>query len=343
MKAVYINEHGGVQQLIYGDISAPVAGDGEVLVRLEASALNRMDLFVRKGWPGLKIEYPHIFGADGAGTIEAVGSNVTEWQGGERVVINANMSDGTCEFCQVGFENRCHNWHLLGETISGTYAEYVAVPAGNVRRVPDHFDLHAAAAASLVYLTAWHSLVTLGQLASGEHILIVGASGGVNTASIQIAKHVGAEVYVLGSDAGKLGLAERLGADHLIDRAEAENWSKAVFLASDKRGMDVVVDNVGVTFPLSLRAARKGGRILTVGNTAGPRFEIDNRFIFAKHLSILGSTMGTNADFETVMDLVFEGSLKPVMDKTYPLQDASEAQARLEAGKQMGKITLHIN
>ncbi|KAA3644576.1 MAG: alcohol dehydrogenase [Chloroflexi bacterium] len=342
MKAVYIKEHGGPEKLEYGDLPTPEAGEGQVLVRLEAAALNHMDLFLREGWPGLKIEYPHIFGADGAGTIEAVGPGVSQWQGGERVVINANLSDGSCEFCQAGFENRCSNWHLLGETVSGTYAEYLAIPASNLKRVPDGFDLHQAAAAALVYLTAWHSLVSRGGVHAGENVLIVGASGGVNTASIQIAKHLGAEVYVVGSSSNKLELTESLGADHLIDRSKEENWSKTVFLESGKRGMDVVVDNVGTTFPMSLRAARKGGRILTVGNTAGPKFEIDNRFVFAKHLSILGSTMGTNADFEAVMDLVFEGSLKAVVDKTYLLQDAKDAQARLESGEQLGKITLNI-
>ena len=342
MKAVYIKEHGGPEKLEYGELPTPEAGEGQVLVRLEAAALNHMDLFLREGWPGLKIEYPHIFGADGAGNIEAVGPGVRQWQGGERVVINANLSDGNCEFCQAGYENRCRNWHLLGETVSGTYAEYLAIPASNVKQVPDGYDLHHAAAAALVYLTAWHSLVSRGEVHAGEHVLIVGASGGVNTASIQIAKYMGAEVYVVGSSADKLELAESLGADHLIDRSKEENWSKTVFLESGKRGMDVVVDNVGTTFPMSLRAARKGGRILTVGNTAGPRFEIDNRFVFAKHLSILGSTMGTNADFETVMDLVFDGRLNSVVDKTFPLKDAGEAQARLESGEQLGKITLDI-
>jgi len=174
-------------------------------------------------------------------------------------------------------------------------------------------------------------------------VLIIGSAGGVNTSSIQIARHIGAHVIVVGSSQGKLALAESLGAEILIDRTQDENWSKAVYQATDRRGAEVVVDNVGAgTLPLSLRAAGKGGRILTVGNTAGPNVEIDNRFVFAKHLSILGSTMGTRADFAAVMQLVFTGRLRPVLDRSYPLSEARQAQDRLAAGEQMGKITLDI-
>jgi NADPH:quinone reductase-like Zn-dependent oxidoreductase len=173
-------------------------------------------------------------------------------------------------------------------------------------------------------------------------VLVVGASGGVNSAAIQIAKLAGATVYVVGSDAGKLEVAKASGADFLIDRSHEEDWSKTVYTMTGKRGVDVVVDNVGTTFPQSFRAARKGGRILTVGNTGGPKFEIDNRFIFGKHLSIIGSTMGTRSDFSTVMDLVFSGKLRPVIDRTYPLSEARSAHERLERNEQRGKVTLEI-
>jgi NADPH:quinone reductase-like Zn-dependent oxidoreductase len=172
--------------------------------------------------------------------------------------------------------------------------------------------------------------------------LIVGASGGVNTASIQIAKFAGASVYVVGSGPQKLALAESLGADVLIDRSKEENWSKSVYNLTDKRGVDVVVDNVGTTYPLSFRAAAKGGRILTVGNTGAPKIEIDNRYIFSKHLSLIGSTMAPRHDFETVMNLVFTGKLSPVIDRAYPLAEARQAQERLERGDQMGKIVLEV-
>jgi NADPH:quinone reductase-like Zn-dependent oxidoreductase len=342
MKAVFFTQHGGPEVLQYGELPAPEPEPGQALVRIEASGLNHMDIFVRDGWPGIRLAYPHILGADGAGIIAALGEGASGWQTGERVVINANLSDDTCEYCLRGEENRCRKWELLGETVKGTYAEYVAINAKNLKRIPAGFDAHEAAAAALVFQTAWHSLVTRGSVQAGESVLVVGASGGVNTASIQIAKHLGATVFVVGSDAKKLELAGALGADHLIDRSKEENWSKTVFLMTEKRGVDVVVDNVGSTYLHSMRSLRKGGRILTVGNTGAPVFEFDNRYMFAKHLSILGSTMSSRKEFDEVMELVFAGTLKPVLDTTFPLKDARAAQERLGAGEQMGKITLAI-
>ncbi len=342
MKAILFDEHGGPEVLRYADYPDPQPGPGEVLVRLRAAALNRLDIWVRNGWPGIRLSYPHIPGADGAGEIAALGEGVDGWSVGEPVVINSNLGCGQCEFCQRGQDNLCRHWHLLGETVRGTYAQYVVVPARQLFRLPEGFDFHTAAAAALVYHTAWHSLVTRGQLQAGETLLVVGASGGVNTASIQIGKHLGARVIVIGSNAEKLAVAEKLGADVLIDRSKNENWAKAVYQLTEKRGVDVVVDNVGTTFPLSFRALRKGGRLLTVGNTGGPKFEIDNRFIFGKHLSIIGSTMGTLADFATVMALVTEGKLQVPLDKAFPLEAAADAQRRLESNQQLGKITLAI-
>ena len=224
----------------------------------------------------------------------------------------------------------------------GTYAEYVALPVKQLYRLPKYFDFHQAAAAALVYQTAWHSLVKRGKLQKGETVLIVGAGGGVNTASLQIAKSLGAQVVVVGSDAKKLKLAESLGADILIDRSKENDWSKAVFLVTNKRGVDVVVDNVGTTFMQSLRALRKGGRLLTVGNSGAPKFEIDNRYMFAKHLSIIGSTMSPLNEFKEVMDLVVAGKLNPVLDQTYSLDNAGRAQERLWRNENFGKITLDI-
>jgi NADPH:quinone reductase-like Zn-dependent oxidoreductase len=312
------------------------------LVKLEAAALNRVDLWTRNGWPGIKLEYPHIPGGDGAGTIAGLGACESDLNIGDRVVINSNLGCGHCPACIAGQDNRCRDWHLLGETVRGTYAQYVVVPATNVLPIPSNFEPRLAAAAAMVFHTAWHSLIIRGGLKAGESVLVVGASGGVNTASIQIAKLAGASVYVVGSDDEKLKLAESLGADYLINRSKDENWSKTVFNLTGKRGVDVVVDNVGTTFPLSFRATARGGRILTVGNSGGPKFEIDNRYIFNRHLSILGSSMGTRSDFATVMGLVFEGKLKPVLDLDFPLEDARFAQERLEKGEQLGKITLAI-
>jgi NADPH:quinone reductase-like Zn-dependent oxidoreductase len=353
MKAVLFHRHGGPEVLEYAEFPAPEPKPGEALVRVRAAALNRVDVFVRKGWAGLKLELPHIPGADGAGEVaalnfppfEAASSGDEKGSGvrvGDRVVINANLGCENCEFCLAGKDNLCVNWHLLGETVRGTYAEYIALPTRQLYRLPDDFDFHRAAASALVYQTAWHSLIGRGKLQRGEIVLIVGAGGGVNTASVQIAKWMGAQVVVVGSDAMKLEKAEALGADILIDRSKEEDWPKAVYRALNKRGVDVVVDNVGTTFMQSLRTLRKGGRLLTVGNSGGPRFEIDNRYVFAKHLSIIGSTMSTREEFAQVMDLIVSGKLQPVMDSTFPLKEAASAQARLERNENFGKITLDI-
>lgn len=342
MKAVFFEKHGGPEVLQFGDLPEPAMPSDWVLVRVHAAALNHADLFVRAGWPSLQLKLPHILGADGAGEIAALGEGVAGWRVGQRVVINASICLEEDEFSRAGKENLCRHWELLGETLPGTYAEYVAVPANNLLEIPGDFSYSDAAAAALVFLTAWHSLTKRGALLRGETLLVVGASGGVNTASIQIAKYLSAHVIVVGSDASKLKFAASLGADQLIDRSAEPDWAKAAYAMTNKRGVDVVVDNVGVTFPLSLRALRKGGRLLTVGNTAGPKVEIDNRYIFAKHLSILGSTMGTRADFAEVMKLVFDRKLKPVIDRTYPLADARLAHERLESGAEHGKILLRI-
>jgi NADPH:quinone reductase-like Zn-dependent oxidoreductase len=248
MKTTLYRQHGGPEVLEYSDFPTPEPKPGEALVRLHAAALNRMDVMVRNGWPGLKLDMPHINGADGAGEIVTLGKDAKGLEVGERVVINANLGCGECDYCLSGWDNMCRNWHLLGETMRGTYAEYIALPVRQLYKLPADFDFHSAAAAALVYQTAWHSLITRGGLKAGETVLIVGAGGGVNTASVQVAKFSGAQVVVVGSDAQKLEAAESLGADILIDRSKNENWSKAVFLATNKRGVDVVVDNVGTTF-----------------------------------------------------------------------------------------------
>jgi NADPH:quinone reductase-like Zn-dependent oxidoreductase len=352
MKTVLFRQHGGPEVLEYTDFPTPEPKPGQVLVRLHAAALNRMDVMVREGWPGLNLEMPHINGADGAGEVVAAlpplssppqaGGTEGGLNEGDPVVINSNLGCGACDYCLAGRDNMCRNWHLLGETVRGTYSEYICLSPRQLYKLPDSFDFHVAAGAALVYQTAWHSLITRGKLRAGETVLVVGAGGGVNTASIDIAKFSGAQVIVIGSDTKKLEKAEALGADILIDRSKELNWSKAVFLATDKQGVDVVVDNVGATFMHSLRTLKKGGRLLTVGNSGGPKFEIDNRYMFARHLSIIGSTMSNLTEFDTVMDLVVAGKLKPVLDEIFPLHDAAAAQDYLWHGKNFGKVTLKI-
>jgi NADPH:quinone reductase-like Zn-dependent oxidoreductase len=343
MKGLSFRAHGGNEVLQFGELPDLRPGPGEVRIRLVYAALNRVDLMVRNGWPGIKLALPHVPGCDGAGEVVELGDGVTDFTVGDPVVVYPNLSDGVCEACLAGFDNRCRRWQLLGEHVWGTFRECLVLPQRNFLKLPAGFPAQVAAAAALVYLTAWHSLITRGRLQPGEVVLVLGAAGGVNTASIQIAKLAGATVYVVGSNRHKLAIAERLGADLLIDRSQDLDWSRTAYLAQGRRGVDVVVDNVGApTLPLSLRAARTGGRILTVGNSAGPLVEIDNRLIFGKHLSILGSTMGTRSEFSNVMGLVFERRLAPVLDREYPLTEAAAAFSRMEAGEQQGKITLAI-
>ncbi len=344
MKAIGFEQHGGIDRLQVLDLPDPQPAAGQLLVRLEAVALNHMDLLVLEGWPGLQLEMPHIPGADGAGMVMEIGPEVTEFAVGDRVAIYPNLSCGRCEFCVAGADNLCREWQLLGEHTRGTFRELMAVPAGNLLKMPDDFDPKVAAAAPTVYLTAWHSLIGRGQLRPGEVVLVVGASGGVNTASIQIARLAGARVIVVGSGDEKLQLAKQLGAELLIDRSLDAAWSRTAYRHDGRHGVDVVVDNVGApTMASSLRAVRKGGRILTVGNTGGPKYEIDHRFLFGKHITVIGSTMGSRSEFQQVMRLVFRGDLRPVLDMQYPLQRAAEAYQRLQAGEQLGKITLTLS
>lgn len=343
MRAVLLDEHGGPEVLRVGEFPTPAPGYGEVQVQLKAAALNRLDLFVRNGWPGIKLEYPHIPGADGAGVVSAVGAGVTEIAVGDRVVIDGTLSCGVCEFCLAGEHNRCPRGGILGEDARGTFADFIVLPERNLLKLPDHISFEEAAAASLVFLTAWHSLITRGGLRPAESVLIVGASGGVNTAAIQIAKLAGAgPVIVVGSSAEKLEKAQELGADLLVDRSE-EDWGRAVYRLTEKRGVDVVVDNVGAaTWQTSLRSLARGGRMLVVGGTSGYQATAPVNYIFGKHLSIIGSTMAPPGDFRTVMRLVFEGKLRPVVGKVLPFEDVAQAERLLESGDVFGKIVLTL-
>lgn len=341
MKAVLFSQHGTLAQVAYGDVPEPEIGPDEVLLAVRAAALNRLDLWVLAGWPGLRLKLPHVMGSDGAGVIAAVGANVTGFAIGDRVAVNPTLFCGQCPFCRSGRDNMCQSFAILGEHVDGFFADYAAVPAGNLLKLPDHVAFAAAAAASLVFVTAWHSLIRAGGLQAGESVLVVGAGGGVNTAAIQIAKLAGAgPIYVVGSDEAKLAQARELGADVTINRHE-EEWGRALFKLTERQGVDVVVDNVGAaTFALSLRALKRGGRLLTVGNTSGPTFEIDNRLIFGKQLRVIGSTMGTSADYAAVMGLLFNGRLRPIIDTIYPMSAGPTALKRLQDGEFSGKLVL---
>jgi NADPH:quinone reductase-like Zn-dependent oxidoreductase len=344
MKAIVFHQHGDLDQVEYTDVPEPAVGADEVLLAVKAAALNRLDLWVLAGWPGLKLKLPHVMGADGAGVVAAVGSHVSNVQVGDRVAVNPTLWNPDDPFARRGQDNMTDAFSIIGEHVAGFFAEYTAVPARNLLKMPDHASFEEAAAASLVFVTAWHSLIERGRLQAGETVLIVGAGGGVNTAAIQIAKLAGAGcIFVVGSGEEKLALARRLGADVTINRNE-EDWGKAIFKLTNRLGVDVVVDNVGAaTYHTSLRALKRGGRLLTVGNTSGAKFEFDNRLMFGKHLSIIGSTMGTHADYERVMGLVFDGRLRPVIDTVYPLSEGLAALQRLKVSDVMGKLVLSVN
>jgi NADPH:quinone reductase-like Zn-dependent oxidoreductase len=342
MKALYFNEHGGPQVLQYGDVPDLTPGPGEALVQVKAVALNHLDVWVRQGWPGLNLLKPHIGGSDVAGVIAGYGKDASGPAIGTRVVIDPGVVAGVDEWTQRGEESVSPHYHILGETVRGGCAEYVTVPARNLLPIPDGFDFPQAAAPILVGLTAWRMLVKRAQLRAGESVAIVGAGGGVNSVSIQIAKHIGATVCAITSTPEKMQKAQELGADYVINYRQ-EDWSKKLYQLTGKRGVDVVVDNVGqATLNASMRAAARGGRVVIVGNTSGPKAEIDVRLIFGKQISLIGSTMGSHQDFLDVMQLVWVGKIKPVIDRVMPLVQGRAAFEILEAGQQFGKIVLQV-
>ena len=345
MHAVIFREHSPslAAYTVVDDLPTPAIRPDEVLVRVTYAALNRLDNWVRIGWKGLDLTFPHVPCADFSGTIAAVGTAVVGWQVGQSVTANPLIWCGQCRNCLRGYQNRCINGHILGEHVRGACAEYVAVPARNLVEIPDGYALQKAAAASLVYVTAWHNLMVAGNLRAGERVLIVGAGGGVNTAALQIAKVAGAQLFVIASNAEKAAQAQALGADWVHDRSQEANWAKAVYQATNRDGIDMVVDNVGeATWPSSLRTLAPGGRLVTVGGTTGYNAAVPVNLIFGKQLSIIGSTMGSQDDYQRVMGLIFQGKLDPVVDSVYPLRDFSQAITRMMADQQFGKILLEI-
>ena len=340
MKALYFENHGEIDVLQYGDVPDPTPGPGEAIVRVKACALNFLDIWVRRGWPGLKLEMPHWCGADVAGDIVEIGENVSGWSTGQRVVVDPGVTTMEDEFTRKGEDSVSPGYRIIGEHVRGGNAEYLCIGAEYLKEMPDDLDYPEAAAPLLVSLTAWRMLIHRAKLIAGETVLVVGAGGGVNSMAIQMAKLAGAFVYVVAGDAEKADKAKELGADVTFDRSQVD-WGKEIFKQTGRRGVDVVVDNVGkATLQKSMMAVARGGRIVIVGNTTGPQTEIDIRFIFGKQISLIGSTMGNHQDFHDVTELLWSNKLKPVIDRTIPLKDGIEAYKVMEKGEQFGKIVL---
>jgi NADPH:quinone reductase-like Zn-dependent oxidoreductase len=323
-----------------GEAPEPVAAAGTVIVSVRAAALNHLDLWVRRGLPGLKLDLPHIGGSDVAGVIDELGPGADGWSVGDRVAVNPSLWCGSCEWCERGEHPLCLDFKILGEHVAGGTAERVRVAARNLYRIPESLDFRAAAAAPLAYQTAWRALKNRGRLAVGETVLITGASGGVSTAAIQIARLLGARVLAVTSGAENVERVRKLGAETVFDRLEGD-FAGGVKGATDGRGVDLVLDSVGeATWEACLRSLARLGRLVTYGATTGPQGAIEIRHTFWRQVSVAGSTMASRAEFEEVMGHVCSGQLEPVVGQVRPLDEIREAHEALEAGDVFGKLLL---
>ena len=347
MRACVLTATGGIDKLQITDVpDAPAPKPGEVRVAIRAAALNHLDLFVADGLPGSAPPFPHIVGADGAGVIESLGPGVTAVRPGDKVMMNPGISDYTCEFCRAGEHSLCVSYRMLGEHLPGSIAELVTLPAHNVARVPalsPELTWADAAAFSLVTLTAWRMVVTRARLKAGETVLVWGIGGGVSLTAMRIAKLFGARVIVTSSDDAKLATAKQLGADITFNH-KTQKVAQEVRALTNKRGVDVVVENVGAaTWDDSLRCLCRGGRLVTCGATSGPQVGLDIRRLFWHHWSILGSTMGNAAEYAEIVQRLGKGQLRPVVDRAYPMTEVRRAYERLAKGEQLGKVVVEVS
>jgi len=342
MKAIYFEEHGSIENLRYADLPEPTTLPGQALIKVKAVALNHLDIWVRRGWEGLHLALPHIGGSDIAGDLVSVNA-LSKWAPGSKVIVNPGVLSGEDEYTRRGEDSISPYYKILGEQLRGGMAEYVVVPVENIFKLPDTYSYAQGAAPILVSTTCWRMLFVRGNLKPGETVLVVGAGGGVNSIAIQFAKAAGAHIIVLAGNKAKAKKALEIGANMVIDYNEKQNWHVDVLKATKGRGVDLVVDNVGAkTYPKSIRSLRNGGRLVTVGNTSGSEVKLDNRLIFTKQISLLGSTMGSRQDFIDAQNFMLQQKIKPIIDCIEPLSKGIEMLQYLEKGEQFGKIVLSV-
>jgi NADPH:quinone reductase-like Zn-dependent oxidoreductase len=340
MKAVSIHQFGGPEVLMYEDIPEPQLRKDQVMVRVRACSLNHLDVWVRKGLPGVKL--PHILGSDIAGEVAEVGEYVRGFTVGQRVLVAPMHFCGRCEKCLAGLQNLCRDFTVLGNGVDGGNCELFAAPAANVIPIPDSSDFNQAASVPLVFVTAWHMLVGRASIRPGQTVLVLGASSGVGIAAIQIAKLFHCRVITTAGDEKKLAKGRELGADFGINHYQ-QKISEEVRKITNKEGVDIVIEHVGAaTWDESVRSLKNGGTLVTCGATAGPNVSIDLRHLFARQLSLLGSYMGTMTELHEVLKHILAGRLKPVVDRVFPLTEIRAAHTYLETSQMFGKVVLSL-
>ncbi len=339
MKAVFYEETGSTDVLQYGEFPDPEIGEEELLVDVKAGGLNHLDVWTRRGMPSPR-EFPHVPGSDAAGVVTEVGDRVSRFEVGDRVAVEPSLSCGDCEFCRSGEQSQCVQFKIKGEHTRGVHSENAAVHEDNLVAVPDHVDFVTAAAVPLVFQTAWRMLVSRAEINQADSVLVLGASGGVGHACVQIAADAGAEVFATASTDEKLEYAREIGADHAINY-ETEDFVSAIKEATDGRGVDVVVDHVGgATWQDSISATAKGGAVVTCGATTGPNPETDITQIFWKQLDILGSTMGTPGEGDDVLAKVWDGTFEPRIREVLPMSEIVRAHEILQDREGFGKVVV---
>jgi NADPH:quinone reductase-like Zn-dependent oxidoreductase len=345
LRALTISAHGALDQVEFRtDLPTPsLSGPGQVRVKLRTAPLNHLDLWTVHGVPGINITPPWVLGADGTGIVEAVSDDVTTVRAGERVVINAGLSCRECAYCRAGEHPLCVKFRLLGEHVPGTFAEYAVLPATNVRAIPPSVSDADAAAFGLAATTAWRMLVSRARVTADDEVLIWGIGGGVAQAALRIAKSRGARVWVTSGSDEKLERARAMGADEVINHRGID-VGREVRARTGKRGVTVVVDSVGAaTWEQSLGALGRAGRLVTCGGTSGHALQMDVRKLFWNQWTIMGSTMGSDAEFDAVVAELIAGRLSLPVDSTFSLEAGRDAMARLESGAQFGRVVLQIS